>query len=71
MDSILLVEDRAELREMLVQALTRVGYEATGAATLAEAESALARRRVNRARAEGEAMDLNQTEPFTHPTRIW
>ncbi len=45
MDSILLVEDRAELREMLVQALTRMGYEATGAATLAEAQSALARRR--------------------------
>ncbi len=26
---------------------------------------------INRARAEGEAMDLNHTEPFTHPTRIW
>jgi L-lactate dehydrogenase len=26
---------------------------------------------VNRAKAEGEAMDLNHTEPFTHPTRIW
>ena len=26
---------------------------------------------VNRARAEGEAMDLNHTVPFTHPTRIW
>jgi L-lactate dehydrogenase len=25
----------------------------------------------NRARAEGEAMDLNHTVPFTHPTRIW
>ncbi len=26
---------------------------------------------VNRAKAEGEAMDLNHTEPFAHPTRIW
>lgn len=25
----------------------------------------------NRAKAEGEAMDLNHTEPFTYPTRIW
>jgi L-lactate dehydrogenase len=26
---------------------------------------------VNRAKAEGEAMDLNHTLPFAHPTRIW
>src|SRR5438309_4277919 len=26
---------------------------------------------VNRARAEGEAMDLNHAVPFSHPTRIW
>ena len=26
---------------------------------------------VNRARAEGEAMDLNHTEPFAKPTRVW
>ena len=25
----------------------------------------------NRAKAEGEAMDLNHAVPFTHPTRIW
>ncbi|HET6177489.1 MAG TPA: L-lactate dehydrogenase [Candidatus Sulfotelmatobacter sp.] len=25
----------------------------------------------NRARAEGEAMDLNHTVPFAHPTRVW
>ncbi len=25
----------------------------------------------NRARAEGEAMDLNHAEPFTNPTRVW
>jgi L-lactate dehydrogenase len=25
----------------------------------------------NRAKAEGEAMDLNHSVPFTHPTRIW
>lgn len=25
----------------------------------------------NRARAEGEAMDLNHALPFTHPTRVW
>jgi L-lactate dehydrogenase len=26
---------------------------------------------LNHAKAEGEAMDLNHTEPFAHPTRIW
>jgi L-lactate dehydrogenase len=26
---------------------------------------------VNRAKAEGEAMDLNHAVPFAHPTRIW
>ncbi len=26
---------------------------------------------LNRSRAEGEVMDLNHTEPFAHPTRIW
>lgn len=26
---------------------------------------------LNRGKAEGEAMDLNHTEPFAHPTRIW
>ncbi len=26
---------------------------------------------INRAKAEGEAMDLNHTEPFAHPTDIW
>ncbi|HYL16771.1 MAG TPA: L-lactate dehydrogenase [Terriglobales bacterium] len=26
---------------------------------------------INRAKAEGEAMDLNHALPFTHPTRIW
>src|SRR5919205_3346275 len=25
----------------------------------------------NRARAEGEAMDLNHAVPFAHPTRVW
>lgn len=45
MESILLVEDRAELREMLLTALQRMGYESEGAATLEEALAALARRR--------------------------
>src|ERR1044072_5983036 len=25
----------------------------------------------NRSKAEGEAMDLNHTVPFAHPTRVW
>ena len=45
MDSILLVEDRAELRQMLLTALGRMGYETEGAGTLAEALAALSRRR--------------------------
>jgi DNA-binding NtrC family response regulator len=44
-DRILLVEDRAELRQMLLEALFRMGYEVVPAASLAEAESALASRR--------------------------
>ena len=43
MDSILLVEDKAELREMLETALRRMGYEVAAAANLAQALSALER----------------------------
>ena len=45
METILLVEDKAELREMLATALRRMEYEVTPAASLAEALTALRRRR--------------------------
>jgi DNA-binding NtrC family response regulator len=45
MDAILLVEDKAELRAMLAQALQRMSYDVTAAATLSEARTALAGRR--------------------------
>jgi DNA-binding NtrC family response regulator len=45
METILLVEDKAELREMLATALGRMEYEVTPAATLAEALTALRRQR--------------------------
>jgi DNA-binding NtrC family response regulator len=45
METILLVEDKAELREMLATALTRMEYEVTPAASLAEALSVLRRQR--------------------------
>ena len=45
METILLVEDKAELREMLATALSRMEYEVTSAASLAEALTALRRRR--------------------------
>jgi DNA-binding NtrC family response regulator len=45
METILLVEDKAELREMLATALARMEYEVTPAADLAEALTALRRRR--------------------------
>ncbi len=45
MDSILLVEDKAELREMLATALGRMGYEVAPAASVPEALSALRRQR--------------------------
>src|SRR6185312_3344957 len=45
MESILLVEDRAEVRQMLVTALDRMGYEVTATATAEEAASRLAQRR--------------------------
>ena len=45
MESILLVEDRAELRAMLVTALERMGYEVAAAAGLSEALPQLGRRR--------------------------
>ena len=43
METILLVEDKAELREMLSIALGRMGYEVTAAAGLTEATAALHR----------------------------
>jgi DNA-binding NtrC family response regulator len=43
METVLLVEDKAELREMLTIALGRMGYEVAGAANLAEALAALRR----------------------------
>jgi DNA-binding NtrC family response regulator len=43
MDSILLVEDKDELREMLTHALKRMGYAVTAAAQLADALKALQR----------------------------
>jgi DNA-binding NtrC family response regulator len=36
-ENILLVEDKAELREMLTHALTRMGFQAVGAANLEQA----------------------------------
>ncbi|HEU5453361.1 MAG TPA: sigma-54 dependent transcriptional regulator [Terriglobales bacterium] len=45
MESILLVEDRAELRQMLLTAIGRMGYEVEGAGTLEVALTCLARRR--------------------------
>jgi DNA-binding NtrC family response regulator len=45
METILLVEDKAELREMLATALTRMGYEVTPAAGLPETLAALRRQR--------------------------
>jgi DNA-binding NtrC family response regulator len=45
METILLVEDKAELREMLATALERMEYEVTPAANLAEALIALRRQR--------------------------
>src|SRR5689334_4426186 len=44
MDAILLVEDRAELREMLVQALQRMGYATVPAGNVVEATTHLAQR---------------------------
>ncbi|MGH8631616.1 MAG: sigma-54-dependent transcriptional regulator, partial [Burkholderiales bacterium] len=45
MDSVLLVEDKTELREMLATALARMGYEVAPAASVGEALSALRRQR--------------------------
>ncbi len=45
LERVLLVEDRPELRQMLLEALFRMGYEVAPAASLAEAESALCKRR--------------------------
>ncbi len=45
MESVLLVEDRAEVRQMLVTALERMGYEVVATAGVTEATAQLARRR--------------------------
>src|SRR5262245_24852274 len=45
METVLLVEDKADLREMLQQALARMKYEAVPAATATSARNALRERR--------------------------
>src|SRR5207237_4563262 len=45
MEAILLVEDKAELREMLLQALSRMGYQVSATANASAAASELRGRR--------------------------
>lgn len=45
MDSILLVEDRADVRQMLMTALERMGYDAVAASTAEEAATRIAQRK--------------------------
>jgi DNA-binding NtrC family response regulator len=74
LERILLVEDRAELRQMLLEALFRMGYEAVPAASLTEAESALSTRRFSAVLTDlklpaGSGMDVlhavQQSDPAT------
>ena len=60
MKTILLVEDRAELREMLVKALERMGYEVAPTAGVEDARTQLARRRFS-----GVLTDLKLPAPGT------
>ncbi len=73
MESILLVEDRAELREMLQTALSRMGYEVAAAAGVGDALPLLARRRFSGVLTDlklpsGSGMDILRAAQQTDPT---
>lgn len=64
-------EDKSRPVRVAVVGVGNVGATFAYALLLSGLASEIVLIDLNRARAEGEAMDLNHTVPFTHPTRIW
>ena len=65
------MEERAGPVRVAVVGVGNVGATFAYALLLSGFASEIVLIDANRAKAEGEAMDLNHTVPFTHPTRIW
>ena len=65
------VNDRAHPTRVAIVGAGNVGATYAYALLLSRLSSEIVLIDANRARAEGEAMDLNHAIPFAHPTRIW
>jgi L-lactate dehydrogenase len=65
------MEERAGPVRVAIVGVGNVGATFAYALLLSGLASEIVLIDANRAKAEGEAMDLNHTVPFTHPTRIW
>jgi L-lactate dehydrogenase len=65
------MEERAGPVRVAIVGVGNVGATFAYALLLSGLASEIVLIDANRAKAEGEAMDLNHAVPFTHPTRIW
>jgi L-lactate dehydrogenase len=65
------MEERAGPVRVAIVGVGNVGATFAYALLLSGLASEIVLIDANRAKAEGEAMDLNHSVPFTHPTRIW
>jgi L-lactate dehydrogenase len=65
------MEERAAPVRVAIVGVGNVGATFAYALLLSGLASEIVLIDANRAKAEGEAMDLNHAVPFTHPTRIW
>jgi L-lactate dehydrogenase len=64
-------EDHPRPTRVAIVGMGNVGSTFAYALLLSGLASEIVLLDANRAKAEGEAMDLNHAVPFTHPTRIW
>ncbi len=64
-------EENARATRVAVIGLGNVGATFAYALLLSGLAAEIVLIDVNRAKAEGEAMDLSHSQPFTHPTHIW
>jgi L-lactate dehydrogenase len=66
-----MIEQRAGPVRVAIVGVGNVGATFAYALLLSGLASEIVLIDANRAKAEGEAMDLNHAVPFTHPTRLW
>src|SRR3954471_17622349 len=66
-----MIDDRLRATRVAVVGAGNVGATFAYALLLSGLAAEITLIDVNRSKAEGEAMDLNHTVPFAHPTRVW